>query len=78
MCRCGGHQIAAARTLVERLAALEPYIAVTGHGRAFEGEELRSGLHSLAENFDIVAVPDSGTYVKRPAIAEDGTAYDTP
>jgi hypothetical protein len=58
--------------------ALEPYIAVTGHGRAFEGEELRSGLHSLAENFDIVAVPDSGTYVKRPAIAEDGTAYDTP
>jgi glyoxylase-like metal-dependent hydrolase (beta-lactamase superfamily II) len=68
----------AARTSVERLAALEPYIAVTGHGRAFEGEELRRGLHNLAENFDIVAVPASGTYVTRPAIAEDGTAYDTP
>jgi glyoxylase-like metal-dependent hydrolase (beta-lactamase superfamily II) len=68
----------AARMSVERLAALEPRLAITGHGRPIEGDELHNGLRSLADNFDIVAVPDSGKYVTRPATAQDGTAYDTP
>jgi glyoxylase-like metal-dependent hydrolase (beta-lactamase superfamily II) len=66
----------AARASVEALAALEPDLAVTGHGRPLQGGELRSALRGLAANFDIVAVPDRGTYVDRPATAKDGTAYD--
>ena len=37
-----------ARTSVERLAALEPELAVTGHGRAMRGAALRDALHTLA------------------------------
>ena len=53
----------AARTSVERLAALEPEIAVTGHGQAMRGEGLRSALHGLAREFDHIAVPEHGRYV---------------
>jgi glyoxylase-like metal-dependent hydrolase (beta-lactamase superfamily II) len=68
----------AALESVEHLAALEPDIAVTGHGRAMKGHELRRALHELADNFDIVAVPGRGKYVGNPATPEDGTAYDSP
>jgi hypothetical protein len=68
----------AAHRSVERLAALDPDVAITGHGRAFRGEALREALHALAVNFDIVAVPEDGKYVKHPARIEDGTAYDRP
>ena len=51
---------AAARTSVERLADLEPDLAVTGHGRAMGGEPLRSALHTLARDFDRLAVPHGG------------------
>jgi glyoxylase-like metal-dependent hydrolase (beta-lactamase superfamily II) len=68
----------AARESVERLAGLEPEIAVTGHGRAMKGDALRTALHELAENFDIVAVPGRGRYVDEPATPQDGTAYDSP
>lgn len=54
---------ASARMSVQRLAALEPTVTITGHGVAMEGEELRSALHSLARNFDVVAVPEEGRYV---------------
>ncbi len=64
-----------AKTSVERLAALEPEIAVTGHGRAMRGPEMRAALHTLARDFDRVAVPEHGKYVLQPAIAEDGSAY---
>jgi len=37
-----------ARLSVERLAALEPEIAVTGHGRAMRGPSMRAALHALA------------------------------
>ena len=63
---------------MEKLAELDPAIAVTGHGRPFEGAELRTALRDLAKNFDIVAVPGRGKYVDDPATLEDGTAYDTP
>ncbi|MBV9848904.1 MAG: MBL fold metallo-hydrolase [Armatimonadetes bacterium] len=64
-----------AKTSVERLAALEPEIAVTGHGRAMRGPEMRAALHALARDFDRVAVPDHGRYVLHPATAQDGSAY---
>ncbi len=55
-----------AKTSVQTLAALEPEIAVTGHGRAMQGVELRTALHALARDFDRVAVPDHGRYVLHP------------
>jgi glyoxylase-like metal-dependent hydrolase (beta-lactamase superfamily II) len=53
----------AARDSVEALAALEPEVVVTGHGRAMQGAEMRRALHQLADKFDDVAVPEQGRYV---------------
>lgn len=53
----------AARSSVERLAALRPNIAATGHGVPMHGEMLTRGLENLVANFDEVAVPDHGRYV---------------
>jgi glyoxylase-like metal-dependent hydrolase (beta-lactamase superfamily II) len=52
-----------ARQSVRRLAALEPEVALTGHGLPMQGEELRHGLHRLADEFDSMAVPKHGRYV---------------
>ena len=68
----------AARESVERLAELEPELAVTGHGRAMQGPALREALHALARDFDRVAVPEEGRRVDEPARVEDGTAYPSP
>jgi glyoxylase-like metal-dependent hydrolase (beta-lactamase superfamily II) len=68
----------AARKSVEALAALEPELAVTGHGRAMRGSEMRAALHALVRDFDRIAVPDHGKYVLQPARAADGTAYLEP
>ena len=64
-----------AKASVERLAALEPELAITGHGRAMHGAAMRDALHALARDFDRVAVPDHGKYVLHPATAADGSAY---
>ncbi len=56
-----------ARASVERLAALDPELAVTGHGRAMRGAGMRDALHTLARDFNRVAVPDHGRYVDTPA-----------
>ena len=69
----------AARESVRRLAALEPELVVTGHGRALEGPEMRRALHTLARDFDQVAVPEHGRYVghaAREGLA--GTPYVPP
>ena len=52
----------AARRSVEALAALEPEVAITGHGPALRGAEFRAALHTLARTFNEVAVPDQGKY----------------
>ncbi len=65
----------AAKESVRKLAALEPELAVTGHGRAMQGPEMREALHRLAREFDDVAVPKHGRYAGHPARAEDGSAY---
>ena len=49
---------------VRKLGALQPQLAVTGHGSAMEGEELREGLLDLMENFEAQAIPNYGKYVK--------------
>jgi hypothetical protein len=48
---------------VRTLAALEPELAVTGHGHAIHGPELQAGLRTLDEQFDRIAVPEHGRYV---------------
>lgn len=68
---------AAARS-VAVLAALDPELAVTGHGRAMQGDALRQGLRLLAERFTAVAVPPDSRYTLHPARPEDGGAYRDP
>jgi len=54
----------AARESVQKLAVLLPSVAVTGHGMPVSGEKLREDLTNLAREFDKVAVPDYGKYVR--------------
>jgi glyoxylase-like metal-dependent hydrolase (beta-lactamase superfamily II) len=69
----------AARRSVESLAALEPEVAATGHGVPLSGGSLREALHSLARDFDRVAVPAHGRYAHEPAIADElGPLYIPP
>jgi glyoxylase-like metal-dependent hydrolase (beta-lactamase superfamily II) len=47
----------AAKSSVQSLAALEPNIVVTGHGRAMRGPQMLAALQRLAGDFDRIAVP---------------------
>lgn len=68
-----------ARLSVEKIARLEPELVVTGHGRAMQGPEMRAALHTLARDFDRIAVPSQGRYVKEPARADvNGVTYVPP
>lgn len=60
-----------ARRSVEELAALEPWRVATGHGPPLEGEEMLEGLRRLARDFDRIAMPRRGRYVREPAIADE-------
>jgi glyoxylase-like metal-dependent hydrolase (beta-lactamase superfamily II) len=67
---------ASAASSVRELAALEPALVVTGHGRPMRGEEMLRALHRLADNFEQIAVPEEGRYVDEPARADaQGTTY---
>src|SRR5688572_20402871 len=57
-----------ARESVERLAALEPSVAATGHGRPWSGPQMLEQLQYLARNFEERAVPKRGRYVRQPAV----------
>lgn len=54
----------AARESVKKLKALQPAVAVTGHGLPMSGDELTNGLERLVQEFDRIAIPDYGKYVK--------------
>lgn len=69
------HDWQAASRSVAALAALQPELAVTGHGRAMRGQAMRDALQTLAQDFEQVAVPPEGRYVANPQRAEDGSAY---
>jgi glyoxylase-like metal-dependent hydrolase (beta-lactamase superfamily II) len=60
----------AAAASVRALAELEPELVISGHGRAMEGDEMRAALHALARDFETVAVPEGGRYVRDPARGE--------
>jgi len=67
-----------AKRSVEALSALEPEVAITGHGLPVRGAAFRAALEVLARDFDRVAVPERGKYVLHPARPQDGTAYRKP
>ena len=67
-----------ARRSVERLAALEPRQVATGHGPPLQGTEMLANLHELARNFDRLAVPARGRYVKQPAVADERGVVTVP
>jgi glyoxylase-like metal-dependent hydrolase (beta-lactamase superfamily II) len=70
---------ASAKQSVLKLEALNPEIAVTGHGKPMQGEELRKELAHLGSHFDKLAVPTSGRYVNEPAVTnENGVVYLPP
>lgn len=54
----------AAKASVEKLASVNPEIAVTGHGQPMTGTELSEELTKLVNNFDDIAKPDSGKYTE--------------
>ena len=54
----------AARQSVEKLAALNPQTVIPGHGTAMSGVELKNGIENLLTNWDEVAVPDYGKWVR--------------
>lgn len=61
----------AAEQSVKRLAALEPERVISGHGPPLEGAGLRAALHTLADDFRRVAVPEQGQYVEHPIVLSD-------
>jgi glyoxylase-like metal-dependent hydrolase (beta-lactamase superfamily II) len=68
----------AAGESVRTLAALDPELVVTFHGKPLHGPEMRSALHRLADGFRELAVPKRGRYVEQPRRAADGSAYEQP
>lgn len=70
---------AAAANSVRKLFELEPRTVATGHGYAMRGKELQTELKKLVDNFEDIAIPEHGRYIKVPAIADmDGTEYIPP
>jgi glyoxylase-like metal-dependent hydrolase (beta-lactamase superfamily II) len=61
----------AARLSVGRLAALQPAVVATGHGVPMVGPRMEDALDFLAENFDDIARPTHGRYVRRPATMDE-------
>ncbi len=47
----------AAKASVRKLAALEPATVAAGHGKPLAGSEVPQALHTLADNFERIAVP---------------------
>lgn len=52
-----------AKQSVEKLAALDPSVAATGHGIPMSGAELTVNLKKLVQHFDEMAKPNHGKYV---------------
>lgn len=53
----------AALESVTKLQALQPTVAITGHGLPMEKELLADSLKKLVDDFDSIAVPDYGKFV---------------
>ena len=67
------------RTSVQALAALRPYVVITGHGQPMGGPDAADALAELAADFDARSIPRSGRYVDEPAVTdESGVVYVPP
>jgi hypothetical protein len=53
---------------VRHLASMNPKIIGTGHGVPLRGDQMLRDLRALANDFDRVARPRHGRYVRRPAV----------
>lgn len=62
---------ASAKLSVLKLAALDPEVAATGHGKPMHGEEMRNALHNLSRRFEELAQPAQGRYVNEPAVTDE-------
>lgn len=69
---------AAARESVQRLAALDPDVAATGHGVPLRGERLKREVRRLADEFDRLAIPRRGRYVREPAVTDRNGIVSVP
>jgi glyoxylase-like metal-dependent hydrolase (beta-lactamase superfamily II) len=68
-----------AETSVKMLAALEPSIVATGHGKPMAGPQMREQLHQLANRFQKLAMPSYGRYLEEPALVNSqGVEYVPP
>lgn len=52
-----------AEVSIRKLHALQPRIALTGHGKPMAGSELIAGINKLVEEYDHLVVPKHGRYV---------------
>ena len=67
-----------ARASVERLAALDPEVAATGHGVPMRGERLKRELRALADDFGRLALPSRGRYLREPAVTDRNGVVSVP
>ena len=68
-----------AKLSVQKLAALQPISAGSGHGLPMAGDRLTAQLDALALHFDQLAVPRKGRYVNAPAVTdENGVVWVPP
>lgn len=61
----------AAGQSVDRLAGLNPVVAATGHGLPIVGPDVTEQIEALAANFDRWARPETGRYVRQPAVTDE-------
>jgi glyoxylase-like metal-dependent hydrolase (beta-lactamase superfamily II) len=66
-----------AQRSVETIAALEPEVLATGHGRVMYGAEMRRELRDLADRFEAY-MPSSGRYIPYPAVADERGVVHVP
>ena len=59
------------REQAETLAALQPKVVATGHGKPMEGQQMQQELMRLAAGFDRKAIPAHGRYVPGPAVTNE-------
>jgi hypothetical protein len=55
-----------------------PRVAACRHGRPMAGAEMTMALRHLADNFDRVARPSHGRYVRQPAVADENGVVSVP
>lgn len=67
-----------ARESVRRLADLHPTLAATGHGAPMRGIPMQLGLDELARDFDRLARPAHGRYVREPVVADASGVVTVP